>query len=329
MRDFFIRIRMYSGTRPCPRGRSGADTGRKARRGTRCHKPNAKLCIRAWLREAAPACRRACRVGTRLSLSNEADLRHRLGHRCRLGWRFDPAIFQPHSVSRKVVCNRSFSSYPAYILHSPSRRDGKALASAGDVRRQCSAPGCGDVSLVARSKRYVRREHLQERAVIRRLLVVAVLLLMTSCGRQPPPPPKSHVSAAHPIVRRVVDWDDYVGRFQAVQDVTVTPRVSGTITQVLFRNGQDVKAGQALLVIDPRPFQCGLSSGRGQSRQGTGRSSQCRHAARRRDAADQGECARPGRVRDACRCLAIGDRRYPGATGGGRVRTSLIWSSRQ
>ena len=63
------------------------------------------------------------------------------------------------------------------------------------------------------------------------------------------------MSAAHPIVRRVVDWDDYVGRFQAVQDVTVTPRVSGTITQVLFRNGQDVKAGQALLVIDPRPFQ--------------------------------------------------------------------------
>jgi len=62
------------------------------------------------------------------------------------------------------------------------------------------------------------------------------------------------VSAAHPIVRRVVDWDDYVGRFQAVQDVTVTPRVSGTITQVLFRDGQDVKADQPIFIVDPRPF---------------------------------------------------------------------------
>ncbi len=89
----------------------------------------------------------------------------------------------------------------------------------------------------------------------RRSLIVVVLLLATGCGRQSPAPAKPHVSAAHPIVRRVVDWDDYVGRFQAVQDVTVTPRVSGTITQVLFRNGQDVKAGQALLIVDPRPFR--------------------------------------------------------------------------
>jgi RND family efflux transporter MFP subunit len=96
---------------------------------------------------------------------------------------------------------------------------------------------------------------LEERALIRRLLIVAVSLLVAGCGRQPPPPAKPHVSAAHPIDRQVVDWDDYVGRFQAVQDVTVTPRVSGTVTQVLFRNGQDVKAGQALLVVDPRPFR--------------------------------------------------------------------------
>ena len=85
-------------------------------------------------------------------------------------------------------------------------------------------------------------------------LAIAALLL-ASCGQPAPAPAKPHVSAAHPIVRQVVDWDDYVGRFQAIQDVTVTPRVSGTITQVLFRNGQDVKAGQALLIIDPRPFR--------------------------------------------------------------------------
>jgi len=57
------------------------------------------------------------------------------------------------------------------------------------------------------------------------------------------------------LVRNVVDWDDYVGRFEAVQDVTVTPRVSGTIASILFRNGQDVTANQPLFVIDPRPFR--------------------------------------------------------------------------
>jgi RND family efflux transporter MFP subunit len=84
---------------------------------------------------------------------------------------------------------------------------------------------------------------------------VCVLLLLAGCTQEKPtPPPKPHVSVALPLVRDVVDWDNYTGRFEAIQDVAVTPRVSGTITQVLFTNGQDVKAGQALFVIDPRPF---------------------------------------------------------------------------
>ena len=83
-----------------------------------------------------------------------------------------------------------------------------------------------------------------------------VALLVAGCGgRTPPPPPKPHVSAAHPLTRDVVDWDEYVGRFEAVQDVTVTPRVSGTITRILFRNGQDVRAGQPLFEVDPRPYR--------------------------------------------------------------------------
>jgi len=78
---------------------------------------------------------------------------------------------------------------------------------------------------------------------------------LASCGQEAEGPPKPHVSVAYPIVKRVIDWDDFVGRFQAIQDVAVTPRVSGAITQVLFRNGQDVKAGQPLFIIDPRPFR--------------------------------------------------------------------------
>ena len=59
----------------------------------------------------------------------------------------------------------------------------------------------------------------------------------------------------NPIARDVIDWDDYVGQFEAIQDVTVTPRVSGTIMQILFRNGQDVTEGQPLFIIDPRPYR--------------------------------------------------------------------------
>lgn len=85
--------------------------------------------------------------------------------------------------------------------------------------------------------------------------IVAAAMLLAGCGQRAASPPRPHVSVATPIVRQVVDWDDYVGRFQAIQDVTVTPRVSGTVTTILFRNGQDVQAGQPLLIIDPRPFK--------------------------------------------------------------------------
>ncbi len=79
---------------------------------------------------------------------------------------------------------------------------------------------------------------------------------LSGCGTPTPPPPsKPQVKVAVPIARDVVDWDDYVGRFEAIQDVTVTPRVSGTIVKILFRDGQDVREGQPLFVIDPRPYR--------------------------------------------------------------------------
>jgi RND family efflux transporter MFP subunit len=83
-----------------------------------------------------------------------------------------------------------------------------------------------------------------------------VLLALAACESQKAaPPPLPHVSVANPIARDVIDWDDYVGQFEAIQDVTITPRVTGTITEVLFTNGQDVKAKQPLFVIDPRPYR--------------------------------------------------------------------------
>ena len=56
-----------------------------------------------------------------------------------------------------------------------------------------------------------------------RNLAIAVLFLGGCTGQTPPAAPLPHVSVATPIVRDVIDWDDYVGRFEAVQDVTVMP----------------------------------------------------------------------------------------------------------
>lgn len=63
---------------------------------------------------------------------------------------------------------------------------------------------------------------------------------------------------AVPLTRDVVDWDDYVGRFVAPEDVEVRARADGTITRIFFRNGQDVRAGQPLFEIDPRPYRAAL-----------------------------------------------------------------------
>src|SRR5690348_6533365 len=93
-----------------------------------------------------------------------------------------------------------------------------------------------------------------------RSAAIIVALVLASCGKQaPPPPPKPNVSVAYPLQRAITDWDDYVGRFEAIQDVQVMPRVSGVIQQVGFREGVEVGKGQVLFVIDQAPFKAALA----------------------------------------------------------------------
>jgi RND family efflux transporter MFP subunit len=67
-----------------------------------------------------------------------------------------------------------------------------------------------------------------------------------------------------PLQQQLVDWDDYAGRFEAVDAVDVKPRVSGLIQSVHFSDGQTVQAGQLLFVIDPRPYAAALSQSKAQ-----------------------------------------------------------------
>jgi RND family efflux transporter MFP subunit len=83
-------------------------------------------------------------------------------------------------------------------------------------------------------------------------------------GRKPPSDPPPKVTVAMPLRMTVIDWDDYVGQFVAVDSVDVRPRVSGYLTGVGFRDGDYVKQGQRLFTIDPRPYEAALDQAQGQ-----------------------------------------------------------------
>ncbi|WFU55236.1 efflux RND transporter periplasmic adaptor subunit [Bradyrhizobium pachyrhizi] len=68
-----------------------------------------------------------------------------------------------------------------------------------------------------------------------------------------PPPPS--VTVAQPVKRTVTDWDEFTGRFEAIEEVQVRARVGGFVNSVEFKDGAIVHAGDLLYIIDPRPFE--------------------------------------------------------------------------
>jgi RND family efflux transporter MFP subunit len=93
-----------------------------------------------------------------------------------------------------------------------------------------------------------------------RLAAVFLVAALAGCGQNqqqsaPAAPPPPTVTVAKPVQRSVVDYDEYVGRFIAVDSVEVRARVSGYLEKVHFRDGQTVKDGDLLFTIDNRPFQ--------------------------------------------------------------------------
>jgi RND family efflux transporter MFP subunit len=93
---------------------------------------------------------------------------------------------------------------------------------------------------------------------------MAVVACIFSAGCKPsteapapaPPPP---VTVATPVQKEIVEWDEYTGRTNAVESVKIRPRVSGYIDQIGFKDGQLVKPGDVLFVIDPSPYQASLN----------------------------------------------------------------------
>ena len=78
------------------------------------------------------------------------------------------------------------------------------------------------------------------------------------------PPPAPQVTVAVPVVRSVTDYDEFTGRFEASQRVDIRARVSGYLASVHFKDGQLVRQGDLLFVIDQRPYEIALAQARAQ-----------------------------------------------------------------
>jgi RND family efflux transporter MFP subunit len=103
------------------------------------------------------------------------------------------------------------------------------------------------------------------RRLPRSAAALSLVLALAACGQgqqasNGPPPPT--VTVAKPTVRAVIDQDEYVGRFVAIDAVEIRARVSGYLAKIDFRDGQMVKQGDLLFTIDKRPFENTLAQAR-------------------------------------------------------------------
>jgi len=133
------------------------------------------------------------------------------------------------------------------------------MGTAGLIREQSEAQALMTVTVAVSSFSLIRGVRVLA-------ATIALATLLASCGESPqkkaggPPPPA--VTVAKPVKRSVFDYDEYVGRFVAVNRVEVRARVSGYLDGVHFKDGQKVKQGDLLFTIDKRPFQNTLDQAR-------------------------------------------------------------------
>jgi len=114
------------------------------------------------------------------------------------------------------------------------------------------------------SSLYLLRSLPFQRRVRPAALFLLIAALVAACGedKKPAPPSPPAVTVAVPVKRTVFDFDEYVGRFVAVNTVEMRARVSGYLDGVHFTDGQLVKTGDLLFTIDKRPYENALAQAR-------------------------------------------------------------------
>ncbi len=110
------------------------------------------------------------------------------------------------------------------------------------------------MALSANQTRKFRRakQHSVRRALRASVALGFIVLAPLSAAAQEQAPPP--VTVAKPVVRDVVDNDEFIGRFEAVDQVSVRARVGGYLQEIRFQDGTIVRKGDVLFVIDQRPF---------------------------------------------------------------------------
>jgi RND family efflux transporter MFP subunit len=90
------------------------------------------------------------------------------------------------------------------------------------------------------------------------MFMVFVLLLASCKEKTLPPPPPPQVTVAQPVKRKVTDYLELTGNTQAIQTVQLVARVAGYLEMVFFQDGQLVKEGQSLFLIQQNTYQDNL-----------------------------------------------------------------------
>src|ERR1700674_3317087 len=98
--------------------------------------------------------------------------------------------------------------------------------------------------------------------------IVLLAATLSGCDGKPAAPQAAAaappVTVAQPTKRTITDWDEFTGRFDAVEEAQGRARVGGFVTHVDFRGGAFVNAGDLLYIIDPRPFEAVAEQADGQ-----------------------------------------------------------------
>ena len=95
------------------------------------------------------------------------------------------------------------------------------------------------------------------------IIALTALSVFAGCAKKQPQPVAQgpeDVYVAKPIVKPVEVWDEFTARIDAIRSVEVRARVSGYLEKVNFSEGQMVKQGELLFVIDPRPYEASLAA---------------------------------------------------------------------
>jgi RND family efflux transporter MFP subunit len=116
----------------------------------------------------------------------------------------------------------------------------------------------------------MRKRRVDVHRAVALVLAIALPAGLAGCdqqGQANPQQPKGGptppgVAVSQPVQREIVEWDEYTGRFDAVETVEVRARVSGYLEKVHFRDGQMIKEGDPLFTIDKRPFQNAVDQAR-------------------------------------------------------------------